>query len=147
MKFTVAFLIFAYLVGGMYAIVTGEAMPEQGFTVGSDENIGEAPSYLKEAENIPVAGFFAKIISSLWEFLDALYKFAKMLLTSVNYVLSVLAWSFKPLAWDLGWEPLNILSKGIWTILLAAAYMDISKDVIRIIGKMIEAIGSLIPIT
>lgn len=127
-------------------MVTGGAMPEQGFTVDS-ESIGEAPSYLKQAGEIPVAGFFAKIIASLWEFLDALYQFGKILLTSVNYVLSVLAWSFKPVVWDLGWEPLNILFKGIWTILLAAAYMDVSKDVIRTIGKMIEAIGNLIPST
>lgn len=147
MKFTVTFLIFAYLAGGMYAIVTGEAMPEQKFKVDVGEGVGEAPSYLKQAERIPVGGFFAKIINSLWEFLDALYKFAKMLLTSANYVLSVLAWSFKPLAWDLGWEPLNILFRGVWTILLATAYVDVSKDVVRIIGKMIEAIGNLIPST
>lgn len=147
MRFTVTFLIFAYLVGGMYAIVTGEAMPEQGFKVDTAEGIGEAPSYLELAGNIPVAGFFAKIIAALWEFLDALYKFGKILLTSVNYVLSVLTWSFKPLVWDLGWEPLNILFKGIWAILLAAAYMDASKGVIRTIGKMIEAIGNLIPTT
>ena len=147
MKFSVTFLIFAYLVGGMYAIVTGGAMPGQGFEVSTSESIGEAPGHLKLAEKIPVGGFFAKIISGLWEFLDALYKFGKILLTSVKYVLSVLAWSFKPLSWDLGWGPLNILFRGIWTILLAAAYMDVSKDVIEIIGKMIKAIGNLIPAT
>ena len=147
MRFTVTFLIFAYLVGGMYAIVTGEAMPEQGFRVDTGESIGEAPSYLKYAEKIPAGGFFASIIIKLWEFLDALYKFAKMLLTSAKYVLSVLAWSFKPLAWDLGWEPLNVLFRGIWTILLAAAYIDVSKDVIRAISKLIEGIGNLIPST
>jgi len=146
-RFTVTFIIFAYLVGGMYAIITGEAMPGQEFKVDTGESIGEAPSYLKYAEKIPVGGFFAGIITKLWEFLDALYKFAKILLTSVKYVLSVLAWSFKPLAWDLGWEPVNVLFKGIWTILLAAAYIDVSKDVIRVIGKLIEGIGSLIPST
>lgn len=147
MRFTVTFIIFAYLVGGMYAIITGESMPEQEFKVDTGESIGEAPSYLELAKKTPIGGFFASIIIELWEFLDALYKFAKILLTSVKYVLSVLAWSFKPLTWDLGWKPLNTLFKGIWTILLAAAYIDVSKDVIRVISKLIEGIGNLIPST
>lgn len=125
MRFTVAFLILAYLVGGLYVTATKETITPLG-----------QPEFTTEESlwhDVPYVGTIAEYVGKV---VDA-----------VKFVANALTWSFKPLTWDLGWAPLNTIFKGVWGILLAFAYFDVSKDLVKVISRVLEAIGNWIPFT
>lgn len=93
---------------------------------------------LKEQEQKTKHDGGKDMVAAFWGFMDG-----------ISTIMKAVTLAAKPLTWDFP-EPMDFLElifKSIWAILLAVSYIDISQDIINVLHKVFEGVGSLIPFT
>lgn len=124
-RFTITFLLFAYLVGGLYALATGGLAQE-------------LKVKYQDFPDLDSTGGIADKVVAIFEFAVTV---VIMLFQVMGFFVKVLLLSFKPLSWDLGFSVFNVLFKSVWAILLAVAYLDLIQDVYKAMVDLIGAVG------
>lgn len=167
-RFTIMFLLFAYLFGAMVSFVNGSSTIDiLPYSIGGD-HLYQTPSeramdpneiqkwtqdpsgrsywFPMSAENLNI-GDMEGTDATNQGFIDTVTDAMGGFASAITTFFKILSLSITPLSYSTGVTFIDALFKSFWAVALTLAYIDLGKEVINVAHKVMVAVGSLIPFT